>query len=109
MAERQTPRSWLVGGLCVVGLLSWMGPGYGTPATAKIDSGVRAMTGAESPPFEGVSVVPRLSGRGSLRCPKPIAFNAQGQMSKSLTRPPGTLTPGLNCSGAPEGSCLGEY
>jgi len=109
MAERLTARRLRVGGLCVVGLLNWMGPGYGTPATSQIDSGVRVMIGAEIPPFEDVPVVPHLAGRGSLHCPRPVAFNVQGQMSKSLTRLPGTLSPGFDCSGAPEGSCAGEY
>jgi hypothetical protein len=109
MAERLTARTLRIGGLCVVGLLSWMGPGYGTPTTSKIDSGAYAMTGAEVSPFEDALVAPRLSGRDKPRCPARVAFNAQGQISKSLTRPPGTLSPGLNCSGAPEGLCAGDY
>jgi hypothetical protein len=109
MAERLTARSWRIGGLCIMGLLNWIGPGYGAPAASKIDNGARGMTTGELSPFDNVHVAPRLSGHGGLRCLKPVAFNAQGQVSKSLTRPPGTLSAGLNCSGAPEGPCAGDY
>jgi len=106
MAEWLLARKLRVVGVCAVGLLSWTGQGYGTLAPSGVQDGGRVVVDVEQ--YDDVSLNPLPPGGGHRRCSHQ-AVDVSSSFSKALTRPPGTLQPGLNCSGAPEGICGREF
>jgi hypothetical protein len=107
MAEWLMAQKLRVGVMCVAGMLSWIGSGHGALFPSQVAGGARTMPEAAFFSLRKVPLDASPFSQAPSRCPRVSSAKAQANSSKSLTRPPGTLSPGFNCSGAPEGPCGG--